>query len=190
MTATDFWLNFASNSLATILGLIIGIPMAFWIERRLEKRRSEQQSKQTQQKIEDLLGRTLVQVTNAELRLKLLQNDEEGKYLVYSFFPEIDVTESLHKELTNLEADWDLLLSIDIVISDFKSINSLSSINREIFSIKMSGRVSTLRDFSKKLDDEFNFRKTLTLDAIKDFRKLLFEKYPGFEKRFQASESA
>lgn len=190
MSAPDFWLNFASNSLATILGLIIGIPVAFWVERGLEKRRIQGQFKQAQARINDLLSRTLVQVTNAELRLKPLQNDDENIYLVYSFFGEVDLIESLHRELTNLEADWDLLLSIDIVISDFKALNSLLSVNREIFAIKMSGRISTMKEFSKKLDDEFYFRKTLTLDAINDFRKIMFEKYPGYAKRFQPSPSA
>ncbi|MCK7526935.1 MAG: hypothetical protein MZV64_59700 [Ignavibacteriales bacterium] len=59
------------------------------------------------------------------------------------------------------------------------------SLNIEIFSIKMSGRVSTLRDFPINPMKSFNFRKNTT-DAIKNFRKLLFEKYPGFEKRLQA----
>jgi hypothetical protein len=190
MTATDFWLNFASNSLATILGLIIGIPTALLIERLLEKWRNQEQFKQTQVRINDLLSRTLVQVTNAELRLKPLQNDDENKYMIYAFFGEVDLIESLHRELTNLEADWDLLLSIDIVISDLKSINSLLAVNRDIFAIKMGGRASTMKEFSNKLDDEFHYRKALTLDAINDFRKLMSEQYPGYVNRFQPSKSA
>ena len=100
MTAMDFWLSFASNSLATILGLIVGIPVGFWVERRLEKRRNQEQFTQMQARINDLLSRTLVQITNAELRLKPLQNDDENKYLVYAFFGEVDLIESLHRELT------------------------------------------------------------------------------------------
>jgi hypothetical protein len=190
MTAIDFWLNFASNSLATILGLMVGIPVGFWVERRLEKRRNQEQYTQVQARINDLLSRALVQITNAELRLKPLHNDDENKYLVYAFFGEVDLIESLHRELTNLEADWDLLLAIDIVISDFKALNSLLGVNREMFAIKMSGRVSTMKEFSKKFDDEYSFRKTLTLDAINDFRKIMFEKYPELAKRFQSSASA
>ncbi len=190
MTSVEFWLNFASNSLATILGLIIGIPVAFWVERTLERRRNRDQLKQTLEKIDDLLGRILIQITNAELKLKSLENDDENKYLGYSFFSEIDVVESLHKELTKLEADWDLLLSVDIVISDFKSLNNLLAISWEVFSLKMSGKISAVNSYSKKLNDEFFFRKTITLDAINDFRKIMFEKYPSFEKRFQSSQRA
>lgn len=187
MTSTEFWLNFASNSLATILGLIIGIPIAFWIERTFEKRRNQTQLNQTLEKIDDLLGRMLIQITNAELKLRSLDDNNENKYLGYSFFTEIDLIESLHRELTKLEADWDLLLSVDIVISDFKSLNNLLAISWEIFSLTMSNKISTKNDNSKKLDDEFFFRRTITLDAINDFRKIMFEKYPSFEKRFQSN---
>jgi uncharacterized membrane-anchored protein YhcB (DUF1043 family) len=184
MTSSEFWLNFASNSLATILGLIIGIPIAFWIERALEKQRNKKQSLQNLEKIEDMLARALIQITNVELKLKALDNDVQHQYMIYSFFPEVELIETLHKELTELETNWDLLLSIDIVVSDFKSLNDLLAVNRELFSLKMGGKISTMSSYSKKLDDEFSFRKTIALDAIKDFRKIMFEKYPGFEKRF------
>jgi hypothetical protein len=54
----------------------------------------------------------------------------------------------------------------------------------------MSGKIATTNSYTKKLDDEFFYRRTLTLDAINDFRKIMFEKYPSFEKRFQPSTRA
>jgi len=106
MTSSEFWLNFASNSLATIVGLIFGIPIAFWVERQIDNLRNRETKKQNVDKTEKLLTRVLIQVTNAELRLKAFHDIEEKPFLIFAYFQEVEVIESLHRELTLLETDW------------------------------------------------------------------------------------
>lgn len=189
MPLSEFSASFLSNFLSTILGLIIGIPVAFWIERKLENRRSSETRQQNIKKTESLLARVLVQVANADLRLKYSQNIEQKPFLIYLSFHEVEVIESLHKELTFLDADWDVLLSLDIVISSLKSLNGLLSINRETFALTFENKNPTMRPYSEKFGSELNFQITLVSESIKDYRKLTFEKYSDLMKHFEANFS-
>ena len=42
----SFWQDFLSNGLATLIGAVIGIPIAFYIERRVEKKRDYERKKE------------------------------------------------------------------------------------------------------------------------------------------------
>lgn len=187
MTAADFWLNFASNLLATILGLIIGIPVAFCVERQIENLRNRETIKQNIDKTEKLLTRVLIQVANAESHLKAFHDIEEKPFLIYAYFQEVEVIESLHRELTLLETDWDVLLSVDMVISNLKSVNSLLSINRTVVAATEN---STISAYSEKFAGDLDYQMTLLSESIKDFRKLAFEKYSDFAERVLRSTSA
>lgn len=190
MPQSEFWASFLSNFLSTILGLIIGIPVAFWIERKLENRRNLEFKKQNIEKAESLLARVLVQVANADLRLISSQNIEQKPFLIFLSFHEVEVIESLHKELTFLDTDWDVLLSLDIVISSLKSLNGLLSVNRETFGLTYENKNSAIQPFSEKFDGELNYQITLVSESIKDFRKSTFEKYSNLLKHFRANTSA
>ena len=190
MNWLEFSSSFLSNFVSTILGLIIGIPIAFWIERKLENRRDSETRKQNIEKAESLLARVLVQVANADSRLKYSQNIEQKPFLIYLSFHEVEVIESLHKELTLLDTNWDVLLSLDIVISSLKSLNGLLSVNRETFALTFENENPTMRPYSEKFDSEINFQITLVSESIKDFRKFAFEKYGNLMRHFGADTSA
>ena len=89
-----------------------------------------------------------------------------------------------------MDTDWDVLLSLDIVISSIKSLNGLLSVNRETFALTFENNEGTMRPYSEKFDGELNFQITLVSESIKDFRKLAFEKYSDLLKRFEAKPSA
>ncbi|WKZ38635.1 MAG: hypothetical protein QY328_10245 [Anaerolineales bacterium] len=190
MTSSEFWLNFASNSLATILGLIIGIPVAFWVERQIDNLRNREAKKQNSEKTEKLLTRVLIQITNAELRLKTFYDIEQRPFWIYFSFQEVEVIKSLHRELASLEVDWDVLLSLDIVISSLKSLNGLLSVNRDTFALTLENKNPAMRLYSDKFEGEFNYQMTLVSESIKDFRKLSLEKYSDFVGRILKSTSA
>lgn len=190
MICSEFLLSFLSNFLSTILGLIIGIPIALLIERKLENKRNFEARKQNTEKTGNLLARVLVQVANADSRLKTFHNIEQRPFLIYFSFPEVEVIESLHNELTFLDTNWDVLLSLDIVISSIRSLNSLLSVNRETFALTFEKNNTAIRSYSEKFDSELNFQITLVSESIKDFRKLAFEKHSDLLKHFGASSSA
>lgn len=190
MPLSEFCANFLSNFLSTILGLIIGIPIAFWIERKLENRRTSETRQQNIKKIEGLLARVLVQVANADSRLKYSQNIEQKLFLIYLSFHEVEVIEALHKELTLLDADWDVLLSLDLVISSLKSLNGLLSVNRETFALTFENKNPAMRPYFEKFDSGLNSQVTLVSESIKDFRKFAFEKYHDLMKHFEANSGA
>jgi hypothetical protein len=121
MTALEFWQDFLSNSLSTILGLIFGIPIAFWIERRLEKRREAKKQERNKERILAILERVLLQITNAESKLRTVDNVDQRARILYIYFSEIEVVDTMRDELTDLETDWDVLVSIDVIISNFRS---------------------------------------------------------------------
>ena len=98
---SEFCLSFLSNFLSTGLGLIIGIPIAFYIERRLENKRNSETKEQNIKRTENLLARVLVQVANADSRLKYSQNIEQRPFLIYLYFHEVEVVKSLHKEINS-----------------------------------------------------------------------------------------
>lgn len=181
MTLLEFWGNFLSNSLAPILGLIIGIPIAFWVERRLEKRRDKKERDQNNKRIVAILERVLLQITNAELKLRAIDNVDQNARTLFIYFSEIEVVDTMRDELTELETDWDVLVSIDMIISDFRSLNYLLGLNRELFSLKMQDKLSIMSQYSRKFNGELNYMTTISLEGIKDFRIFLFEKYPSLK---------
>lgn len=178
----EFWLDFLSNSLATFLGLTIGIPIAFWVERKLELRRKSSKQKQNNEKIEDILDRVLIQVVNAEQKLHAMHFSQHS-YFLYVHFSEIEVIDTMRNELTELETDWDVLLTIDLMISHFKSLNHLLQVNRELFALKTQDKLLNMSEYSKKFDSEFFFLTAITSDAIASFRNFLFERYPNVKNR-------
>jgi hypothetical protein len=155
------------------------------ISRRLARNRETK--KQNTDKTEKLLTRVLIQITNAELRLKTFHDIEEKPFLIYAYFQEVEVIESLHRELTLLETDWDVLLSIDMVISSLKSLNGLLSIHRSVVTEKKN---STISAYAEKFTGELDYQMTLVSESIKDFRKLALEKYNDFAERVLKSTSA
>src|SRR2546426_6977582 len=62
MTWPDFWWDVASNTIATALGVIAGLPAGFWLERLIDKRR---QHSDAQRRRADL--RTLVDVLGTSI---------------------------------------------------------------------------------------------------------------------------
>ena len=176
---SEFWLDFGSNGLATLLGAIIGIPIAFYIERLLESSRNNKRKALNLLRIYNLLKRTMVQIANLNSAIENTEKFEDKNFLIFASFPEVEVIESFHKLLTDLEADWEMLLALDIVISDTKTLISLLNIYKEIFSLIMSEKISNVGRYSLKFDDEIKYKRFLTVDAIKDFRKLVMERYPN-----------
>jgi hypothetical protein len=53
----SFWQNFASNLLATVIGVALGIPVAFWIDRRVQTANEQEKTN----KILQLLYKELLQ---------------------------------------------------------------------------------------------------------------------------------
>lgn len=184
MFTSEFFLDFLSNSLATILGLVVGIPIVLWVERWLESKRTEKTRKQNNEKSEEILARALLQITNAELRLKSLSNLDAKETLINLYIPQVDVIESLHNELTELNANWDVLLSIDIVISDIRAVNNLLDVHRNLFNLQMQERISTMGKHYIAWKGDMNSLLAITIDGIKDHRKLLFEHYPNVINQF------
>lgn len=177
---SEFWLDFGSNGLATLLGAIIGIPIAFYIERLLESSRYNKRKDLNLLRINNLLYRTMVQITNLNFAIENTEKFEDKNFLIFASFPEVEIIETLHKLLTDLEADWEILLALDIVISDTKTLISLLNIYKEIFSLIMSEKISNLGRYTLKFNDEIQFKRLLTVDAIEDFRKLVKERYPNY----------
>lgn len=129
----------------------------------------------------------MLQITNAELKLRAFNDVDQRARMLYVYFSEIEVVDTMRDELTELETDWDVLVSIDIIISDFKSLNYLLGVNRELFSLKMQDKLSGMSQYSRKFEDELFYLTTITLEGIKDFRNFLFERYPGLEDRIGKS---
>jgi hypothetical protein len=183
MNWLEFLSNFLSNALATFLGLVIGIFITFWIERKLENRRRNETKEQNNKKAEELLARVLGQIFNADSRLKYFRSIEQRPYLIFLSFYEVEVIESLHRELTVLDANRDVLQSLDFVISSLKSLNGLLSVNREIFALTFEKNNSTRRPYFEKFDSDLDFQFTLVSENIKEFRKLAFGKYKNLQKQ-------
>ncbi|MGD0339934.1 MAG: hypothetical protein ABSB78_14230 [Bacteroidota bacterium] len=184
MTSQEFWSNFLSNSFATLLGVVIGIPIALWVERVLEKQRINKQSRLNLTKIEDLLTRVYFQNTNIEQKLSPLENDKQHQYMIYTFFPEVELLEIHQKELSKLETKEEMLLIIDIVIGNIKSLNNLLAVNRTLYSYRMNSRKSKISHISTALDEEFSQLKTRALDSIRSCNIILGNMYPGIARNF------
>lgn len=178
-------MNFASNGLATIIGAAIGIPIAFYVERKLESIRQKNNLENNKLKIEDLLYRALIQITNLEVTLQNAAKVDDKNFLIFTSLPEVEIIESLHKLLSDLDTDWEILLSIDFIISDSKSLISFLDTYRGLFLLLMGGKISPIGRYSLKFYKEFEFRGSLTLEAIKDFRKIASDKYPHFMKHLE-----
>jgi hypothetical protein len=184
MFTCEFFLDFLSNSLATILGLVVGIPIAFYVDRRIKSKKIDEDEKEDCEKSEEILARVLLQITNAELKLNSLSNLAAKEYLINLFIPQVDVIESLHNELTELNANWEVLLSMDIVISDFRAMNNLLDVHRNLFNLMMEEKISSMSSYYREWEGEMNYLLTITIDGIKDFRKILFEHYPNVIDQF------
>jgi hypothetical protein len=144
-----FWQNFVSNSLATLLGIIIGIPVALWIN-SWQERKTEKEHKR---KILYLLYGELI--TNHEVLTKWW--GDEGKR-VLGVMPAL-----LHFELWSSFSDggelqWikdpDLLNWISDAYYSIKSVMYLSEKNLDILYISndaISGW--SHKEFLDKLDN-------------------------------------
>jgi hypothetical protein len=175
-----------ANGLATFFGVILGIPTALLVERWMEQRRNNKYKVLNKIRIEDLLYRTMIQVANIESSIKTAQTSVDNNFLIFVSFPQVEVIETLHKLLTELETDWEVLLSLDFIISDTKSLVSLLEMFREMFSLLMLGKISPLGRYSVEFKKEIEFRELLSLEAISDFREKVMERYPEYIKHIDS----
>jgi hypothetical protein len=75
-----FWQDFVSNSLATVLGIVLGIPAAFWIDRLLQKKQETGNRIELLQLMSDTLEK------NHKLLIKIEEDLKPG----YVFFYNVD----------------------------------------------------------------------------------------------------
>ncbi len=75
----SFWQGFVGNLFATIIGVIVGIPIAFWISGKVESRTE----KEKKQKILGILAKELNQVRDSILEFN--RNPESGKRVPLGF---------------------------------------------------------------------------------------------------------
>lgn len=176
------------NLFATIMGVGLGIPAALWIDRELEKTRKESQNDEQQTQISGILERVLLQVVNAEQQIRFLQQIQFDKDKVsYHQLSQVDVISPLHGVLTNLEANTEMLLALDIVIADLRSINVF--LNTLQLRILKNKEMPSLRSFPPSdIDSELGSRISFALESIKTFRGKVQMKYPLFWKTIKENK--
>lgn len=168
------------NLFATIIGVWLGVPTALLLAKEVERR----QGFKEQEQIQSILKRVLVQVANADLKIEFLQQIEhDKKKLIYQRLSQVDIITALHGVLTNLHADKEMLLALDIVIADLNALNDFFEVSKmRIFS--QSEEVVVFPGFPSDEDGELWARIVYAKEAIKDFRESVKEKYPRFWSTF------
>jgi len=73
----EFWSNFLSEFLAALIGVITGIPVALWLDRRLQEKRQRSRAASVLSALKDEIGH------NAKL-LKQMQDDRSFLPLLYN----------------------------------------------------------------------------------------------------------
>lgn len=176
----SFWWDLTSNLLATFIGAILGILTALCVNRKIEAKRKSDTLKQNLDRIEQILVRILVPISNLNSKIEwYFDNEQEEFFSLYlCSLTEVDVISSLHKEISDLGAKWDVLNSLDITVSQIKALNRLLDINRDVNGLLIGGRISKTDKFYLKMKDELKNQYMLVEESIKEFRKTVFAHYP------------
>lgn len=114
----SFWKDFLSNTLATLLGVFLGIPAALWLDRLISQQREKQereaqQAAETERRLEllRLLRETLVR--NRKIIERMSQELTTGSLITYNTDPLLlDSTASLKYEIID---DLDLNRQLDVL---------------------------------------------------------------------------
>ena len=162
------------NLFATIISVGLGVPTALWLAQEAEKREDQKE----QEQIQTVLERVLVQVANAEQQIEFLSRIlHDKKRLMYQRLSQVEVITSLHRVLTNLQADKEMLLALDIVIADLSALNDFFKVSHVFSQHEEEVMVFGIPSEEGR---ELRARIVYAREAIKDFRESVKEKYPEF----------
>jgi hypothetical protein len=148
-----FWQNFVSNSFATLLGVILGIPVAFFLDRKINQRQEQQeiakqqeilsqQKAQLLQTLKESLQKNLTLVEQMESELKpetvIFYNVDtqllEGtSSLKYEIIDDLDLNrqlDSIRYELLHLHRKVELQLEIEF--SAYKAMGNYTAKRKQL----------------------------------------------------------
>lgn len=135
-----FWQNFLSNSLATIVGVILGIPAAFWINRQVETTTEKKKKQQ-------ILRLLSPEIENNRNSIGIWKNQGESDWTLTT------IGLKLRDEVWNAFSDGNELTWIN----DIELLANLA----EVY-----GKIKRIKYLSDKYVD-FNSRDTATNQIIK-----------------------
>jgi uncharacterized membrane protein len=187
MTFFDFgfWQDFVSNSLATLLGALVGIPIALWLNRLLTRWQEHRKTSQEQalahhrrNQLLQMLRETLQK--NRDLILRMEQELRSKTVIFYNVDTQLlDATSSVKYEvLDDLELShlldsirYDLLhlhrrveLQLEIAYSAFKAMDTYRQMRDSL--------IQAIHDYFPRIKDEID-------QALDMISAQLPEVYPG-----------
>lgn len=118
----SFWQGFVGNLLATIIGVAIGIPVAFWVNRRLEANTEKEKKKKILDILSSELNQTVVDIISLEYSLG---ENENIVPLAFTMSDEVWRALSDGGELQWIK-DPELLLQLASVYAKIKYLKILS----------------------------------------------------------------
>lgn len=169
-----FWQNFVSNSLATLLGVVVGIPVALFIDRlvnqwqakeeiRKQKERLQQRKSQLLQTIKETLQKNLALVEQMEKELtpeavifynvdvQLLEGTSSLKYELIDNLELNRQLDSIRYELLHLHRKIELQL--DIEFSTYKAMRNYIAKRTELVGAILAHLPRIKQEISSALSD-------------------------------------
>jgi hypothetical protein len=154
-----FWRDFVSSVLATLLGALIGIPTALWIDRSISKRREAEKAR-TRQDIADQRRNQLVQVLLESLR----KNYALVEQMEQELRPERVIFYNVDTQL--LESSGSIKYEI---IDDLDLNHRLDSIRYELLHLHRKVELQLEIEYSSyKMIDNYMQRRATLVGAIRE----------------------
>lgn len=128
----NFWSNFVSNGLATVLGVVLGIPAAFWLERRGRRTRDDEERKRL---AGDRHALAVALITALDTNIQVLATNaaeiSAGRMVVVSGV-ELFTWEALQARAVELLKDPQLIGRLAEFFAEAKTFDTMVAVYRDM----------------------------------------------------------
>ena len=120
----QFWLGALSNTIATVIGVVLGIPVAFWINRRIlagqEKQQREREGRERQRIASRVLNSLHEEISSNKEVLDKLINELPERVVFYNLSTSA-WTSTTNKMLETID-DFELIQTIATLYGEYEQI--------------------------------------------------------------------